>query len=74
MVRTILVTVLMIFLIAVVGNVVLEQFPQLTPLWEEFKMFVSSIYNMSLIKYGTVPTILLIIAIVVLFGTSGKKV
>lgn len=74
MFRTILTIVFMIFLIAVVGNVVLDQFPNLVPLWEEFKMHVVNIYNMSLVKYGALPTLLIIVAIVILFGTSGKKI
>lgn len=74
MFRAILTVVFMVFLIAVVGNVVLDQFPDLVPLWEEFKMHVVNIYNMSLVKYGALPTLFIIVAIVIMFGTSGKKI
>ncbi|KRG13882.1 hypothetical protein ACA30_13150 [Virgibacillus soli] len=64
----------MIFLIAVIGNVVLEQFPSLVPLWEEFKMHIITLYEMSIVKYGTIATLMIIIAIVILVGSSNKKI
>lgn len=72
MFRIILGTIFMIFLIAVIGSVVLEQFPSLVPLWEEFKMIVTSLYDSSVVKYGTGVTLLIIISIVILFGSSKK--
>lgn len=62
----------MIFLILVVGSIVLDQFPGVLPLWEEFKVHVVSLYNTSLGKYGMTGTLLLIIAIVILIGTSKR--
>ncbi|KIL74710.1 hypothetical protein [Bacillus badius] len=72
MFRLILGAILMIFLIAVIGTVILDQFPSLVPLWEEFKMHVVTIYNMSLVKYGAVPTLMIIIAVFILIGSSKK--
>lgn len=70
--RLLLGVVLFILLIMVVGSVILEEFPQLQPLFEELKMHVVNLYNISLVKYGSVTTILLIVAIVVLIGTSKR--
>lgn len=61
-----------ILLFLVVGTVILEEFPSVQPLFEEFKMHVVNIYNMSIIKYGAIPTILIIIAIFILVGGSKK--
>lgn len=70
-------TILGIFLVVVVGSIILDTFPQLQPLWEECKSVISSLYQASEIKFGTVATVLIIIAIGVLFATSsshgGKK-
>lgn len=62
----------MIFLIAVVGSVILEQFPGLVPLWGELKQTVSTLYDKSLIKYGTITTIVLIVAIFIMVGSSKR--
>ncbi len=72
MFRVLIGAVLMIFLFLFVGSIVLEQFPSVQPLWEELKVHVVTLYNMSLVKYGMVSTLLLIIALVILTG-SGKK-
>ena len=72
MLRLLLSIVLFVLLIMVVGSVILEEFPQLQPLFEELKMHVVNLYNISLVKYGSVTTILLIVAIVVLIGTSKR--
>lgn len=72
MFRIILGSLFMILIIAVVGTIILEQFPSLVPLWEEFKMHIVSLYDMSVVKYGTGITLLLIIGIVILVGSSKK--
>lgn len=66
----ILTLVALVFFIAVVGSIALEQFPTLVPLWEELKMQVSTLYNIALVKYGAVATIMLIFAIFILVGSS----
>lgn len=71
--RLIIGTILGIFLIAIVGSIVLETFPQLQPLWEEFKTVVSGLYETSKVKYGTLATVAIIVAIAILFGTSNSK-
>lgn len=63
---------LMIFLIAMLGSVILEQFPSLVPLWEEFKMHITNLYDLSIMEYGTGITFLIIISIVILVGSSKK--
>lgn len=72
MFRVILSTILMIFLIAVVGSVILEQFPGLNPLWEELKTTVAALYDQSIVKYGTITTIVLIVAIFIMVGSSKR--
>lgn len=74
MFRMLLGIIFMIFLIAVIGNIVLEQFPSLVPLWEEFKMHITNLYEMSIVKYGTVATLMIIVAVIILVGSSNKKI
>lgn len=73
MFKAIIYAIFMIFIIAIVGSIILEQFPQLQPLWEEFKMIISNLYESSKVKYGTVATIAIIVGIFILVGTSSKK-
>lgn len=72
MFRLILGAILFILLIMVIGTVILEEFPSLQPLFEELKMHVVNLYNMSIVKYGTVTTLLIIIAIFILVGSSRR--
>lgn len=72
MFRTILYAVFMIFIIAIVGSIILETFPQLVPMWEELKSIVSNLYESSKVKYGTLATVGIIIGIVLLVGTSRR--
>lgn len=72
MLKFLLMIALMIFLIAMLGSVILEQFPSLVPLWGEFKMHITNLYDLSLMKYGTGITFLIIISIVILVGSSKK--
>lgn len=60
----------MIFLIVILGSVLLEQFPQLVPLWNEFKAIIAELYKSSKVKYGTIATIAIIVAVVMMIGTS----
>lgn len=62
----------MILLIAVIGTVILDQFPSLVPLWEELKMHLATLYDMSVVRYGAGITFLLIIGIAILLGSSKK--
>lgn len=73
MFRLILGTILGIFLIVIVGSIVLETFPQLQPLWLEFKGIVVGLYESAKVKYGTMATVAIIVALILLFGTSGRK-
>lgn len=72
--RFLLGTILFILLIMVVGSIVLEEFPQLQPLFEEMKMHVVNLYNISLVKYGSVATLCIAVAIFILVGSSSKKI
>jgi len=72
LIRFFLALILGIFLFLIVGSLVLEEFPATQPLWEEFKGQVVQLYNMSLVRYGAVTTIVIIIAIFVVFGSNRK--
>lgn len=71
--KFILRAILVFLVILVVGGIVLDAFPSTQPLFEELKMHVINLYNMSLARYGTEVTILLIIAIVIMIGTSAHS-
>jgi hypothetical protein len=60
----------MIFLTVIIGSVLLEQFPELLPLWNEFKAIAVELYNSSKIKYGSIATVAIIAAVAILIGTS----
>jgi hypothetical protein len=68
--KTLIYVVLMIFLIVILGSVLLEQFPQLVPLWNEFKAIIGELYESSKVKYGTIATIAIIVAVIMMVGTS----
>jgi len=70
--RAILFTALFIVLILVVGTVILEEFPQTQPVFEEIKMHAVNLYDASIERYGTTITILLLIAIIIGIGSSKK--
>lgn len=67
---TIVVALAGIFLVSILGSVMLEQFPALQPMWDEFKTVSSELYQSSLAKYGTIATIAIIICIFILIGSS----
>ncbi|WP_394237479.1 hypothetical protein [Niallia oryzisoli] len=68
--KTLIYVVLMTFLIVILGSVLLEQFPQLMPLWNEFKAIIAELYESSKVKYGTIATIAIIVAVAMMIGTS----
>lgn len=70
--RFILFFLLFIVLIMFLGTIILDEFPQLQPLFDEMVMHTVNLYNLSIVKFGTVATLLFIIAIIVLIGTSKK--
>lgn len=72
MLRYALGTIFLILLVMVIGTIVLEEFPAIQPLFEELKMHVINLYNMSLVRYGSVTTIIIIVAIFVLVGSSKR--
>lgn len=74
MFKLIIYSIFMIFIIAIVGSIILEQFPQLVPLWEEFKRIIEELYQSSKVKYGSMATIAIIVGIIILVGTSSKKI
>lgn len=61
-----------IFLIMFIGNILLTEFPALVPLFEEGKAMVANLYNVSLVRYGAMATILFIIGLLFVFGDSKK--
>lgn len=73
MLRMLLGVILTLVLVVVLGNILLEEFPQLQPLWDEFSMHVVNLYNMAIVNYGTVTTIVIIVAIILLIGTSSRR-
>lgn len=74
MFRAIISIILGIFLIVVLGDVILQTFPELTPLWEEFKMIVVNLYESSKVKYGALATIAIIVGLMVVIGTSRRGI
>ena len=62
-----------IVVIIVVGNVMLTEFPQLQPVWDECKLWVSTIYRKVQAEYGTPLVIIFTIGAIALFATSAKK-
>lgn len=70
MFKALIYIILMTFMIVIIGSVLLEQFPQLQPLWQEFTNIVADVYQSSKVKYGTVATIAIIAGVAVMIGTS----
>lgn len=61
-----------IFILVFIGNILLTEFPALVPIFEEGKSVISSLYNMSIVKYGTLATVIFIIGLVFVFGDSKR--
>jgi len=61
-----------IFLLMFIGNILLTEFPSLVPLFEEGKTMVANLYNVSLVRYGAMATVLFIIGLLFVFGDSKK--
>ncbi|PRX40912.1 hypothetical protein CLV97_110104 [Planifilum fimeticola] len=61
---------LMVFVILVVGSIILDQFPSLLPVWEAMQVHGKNLYDISLEEFGPTRTVLLIIGIIILIGTS----
>lgn len=74
MFRTLVSIILGVFLLTILGSILLETFPQLQPLWGEFKDIVVSLYESSKVKYGAIATVAIIVAVCIVFGTSNKKI
>ena len=70
--RAILAIIFGIFIIMFVGNILLTEFPSLVPIFEEGKEVLASLYSMSVVKYGTIATGMLIIGLLILVG-DGKR-
>ncbi|WP_040980402.1 MULTISPECIES: hypothetical protein [Oceanobacillus] len=72
MLKFLLGLVLGIFLFLVIGSILLEEFPAVQPLWEEVKLQVVTLYNMSIVRYGAIPTLLIIAGLFILIGSSKR--
>lgn len=59
-----------VVLLIIVGNVLLTTFPELVPYWNEFKEIVLNLYNLSIVRYGTGATVIIIAALIILIGNS----
>ncbi|HLQ83117.1 MAG TPA: hypothetical protein VK121_04660 [Pseudogracilibacillus sp.] len=70
--RLILSLIFGIFVIMFVGNILLTEFPSLNPIFEEGKAWLSSMYNMSVVKYGAAATGILIIGLLFLVGDKKR--
>lgn len=73
MFRVIITFIMGIFLIVILGGIILETFPQLVPLWEEFKGIVVNLYETSTVRYGTLATVAIIFGLAILLGSSTRK-
>ncbi|MFF5996508.1 hypothetical protein AAGS61_17490 [Lysinibacillus sp. KU-BSD001] len=73
MFKNLLVVVAMILVITVVGSTLIDQFPTLAPIWEEFKTVVGDFYESSKVKYGVLTTVIFIAGIAILFGSSSIR-
>jgi len=60
----------MIFFILLIGSLVLEEFPAVQPVWEEMKTIGGDLYESSMVKYGSVGTLILILGLAFLIGSS----
>lgn len=72
MLRGIIVILVMLFFFGFLGTMLLEEFPFFQPVFEEIKELGSTLYNTSLVKYGALPTIVLIIGLVIAIGSSKR--
>jgi len=72
MLRFVFVLLVSIFVIAMLGTIILDQFPGLHPAFEEVKVVGASIWNFLVVKYGPIPAILLVIGFALMIGSSKK--
>ena len=59
-----------IFVLILAGAILLSTFPELQPVWQELKDTAVNLYNQSSVRYGTTFTVLAIVAIFILVGSS----
>lgn len=69
--RVILQFIFVVFVIMIVGSVLIDTFPVLQPAVDEGMAIFRSLWDQSIVKYGTMTTV--VIAIGLLFLLSGKK-
>lgn len=62
-----------IVVIAILGSMILEQFPTLQPLWDEGKLWISTVYRHVQAEYGTAVVIVFVVGIVAMFATSARN-
>ncbi len=56
-----------------VGVILLESFPSLQPVWDEFKSLVSITYNEVKLEYGALAAGVIAVGIITLAATSLNK-
>jgi len=69
--RMILQFIFVVLIIMIVGSVLLDMFPSLQPAVDEGLAIFQSLWDQSILKYGTMTTVVVFIGI--LFLLSGKK-
>ena len=72
MLRLIVGAMFLVLLVMVIGTIILQEFPGIQPLFDELKMHVVNLYNISLVRYGTLTTLVIIFAVFVLVGSSKR--
>lgn len=63
-----------LFVIAVLGDKFMQEFPQFQPVWEELKVWFITIYRSIQAEYGTELTIVFIVGVIAMIVTSKKSV
>ena len=58
--------------IFLVGGFILQRFPQTQPIWEAAKTHASSVYSLLVTEFGMAGAVLVIIAVIIIFGGSKK--
>lgn len=59
-----------VIVICVIGTYALQMFPGLQPLWDTAKTWAMTLYNESVAKNGVGATVIVIICVAILIGTS----
>lgn len=68
--RVVFTFIIMIFFILIAGSIILDEFPAVQPVWSEAKEIGGDLYHSSIVEYGSIGTIVLIIGFAILIGSS----